>query len=465
MLDCFFNPRGVAVIGASSDRTKGGFFLLRNSLVGYKGKLYAVNPKYNEILGVPCYPDVHSIPDNFDLAIYFIPARFLPETKRECARKKVKAIIIESSGFSEVGEEGERLQNECLALARKHDIRLWGPNCMGFLDGHSMYAFSFMRIEGWVPLMKAGNVSFIVQSGMLSAGFLMMILERGGMGIRKACSIGNKCDVNETELLEYFINDDLTEVIGCYLESIIDGRKFLELARSSNKPVVVLKGGRSELGTKAVMSHTASMSGSDAVYTGAFRQAGIVQVYDLHELMDLVRGFSKTSSFAPKSGTAVMTFSGGAAIVTTDLLADCGINLAELSAETLSALAKLFPLWAKPANPLDLWPAVEAGDPYTVYSASAKALFEDPAVDSIIIEAFAFGFTGTDLFQIMRDLMEKYKKPAAVWALGIGPALGQFRSAVEDSGLPVFTELKRCADFLAGVRRHFIKKEKLRVTL
>ncbi len=462
MLESFFNPKGVAVIGASDDRTKGGYFLLRNSLVGYKGKIHAVNPKYKEILGVPCYPDVRSIPNKFELALYFIPAKFLPDTIRECAKKGVRAIIIESSGFSEVGKEGERLQNECLALAKKHRIRLWGPNCMGFLDGHSMYAFSFMRIEGWVPLMKAGNVSFIVQSGMLSAGFLMMILERGGMGIRKACSIGNKCDVNETELLEYLINDERTEVIGCYLESIIDGRRFLELARSTEKPVVILKGGRSDLGTKAVMSHTASMSGSDAVYTGAFKQAGIVQVYDLHELMDVVRGFSKTRSFVPKSGSAVMTFSGGAAIVTTDLLADCGIDLAELSAGTLGALAKLFPAWAKPANPLDLWPAVEAGDPYTVYSESAKALFADPAVDSIIIEAFAFGFTGTDLFQIIREMTLKYGKPVAVWALGIGPSLGQFRAAVEDSGLPVFTELKRCADFLAGVKHHFIKKAKLR---
>jgi acyl-CoA synthetase (NDP forming) len=462
MLDYFFNPKGVAVIGASIDRTKGGFFLLRNALVGYKGKLFPVNPKYNEIQGVQCYPDIRSIPENFDLALYFIPAKFLPDTIRECARKGVKAIIIESSGFSEVGKEGERLQTESLALARQYGIRLWGPNCMGYLDGHSMYAFSFMRIEGWVPLMKAGNVSFIVQSGMLSAGFLMMILERGGMGISKACSIGNKCDVNETELLEYFINDERTEVIGCYLESIIDGRRFLELARGSDKPIVVLKGGRSDVGTRAVMSHTASMSGSDAVYTGAFMQAGIVQVYDLYELMDVVRGFSKTKSYTPRSGTAVMTFSGGAAIVTTDLLADCGINLAELSSETLAALAKLFPAWAKPANPLDLWPAVEAGDAYTVYTASVKALFADPAVDSIIIEAFAFGFNGSDFFSIIRELMNKYGKPIAVWAIGLGPNLSAFRTAVEDAGLPVFSEIKRCAEFFAGVRRHFIKKEKLR---
>jgi len=214
VLEEFFHPNGVAVIGASAAPSKGGYYLLKNALVGYKGKLFPVNPKYDEILGVPCYPDIQSIPEDFDMAVYFIPARFLPDTIRECGRKGVKAIIIESAGFSETGEEGKALQEESLALARRHGIRLWGPNCMGYLDGHSRAAFSFMHLDDWTPYIKEGNVSFIVQSGMLSAGFLIMVLGRGGMGIRTACSIGNKCDVNETELLEYFVNDERTGVIG-----------------------------------------------------------------------------------------------------------------------------------------------------------------------------------------------------------------------------------------------------------
>jgi acyl-CoA synthetase (NDP forming) len=224
----------------------------------------------------------------------------------------------------------------------------------------------------------------------------------------------------------------------------------------------VLKAGRRDSGSKAVLSHTASMSGSDAVYKGAFKQGGIVQVFDMHELMDAVRGFSKTKAFTPRKGTAVMTFSGGAAIVTADLLADCGVDLADFSADTMASLTKLFPNWAKPANPLDLWPAVESGDAYTVYTAAAKALLADPAVDSIIIEAFAFGFSGTDFFPTINELKRKYGKPIVVWGIGIGPTLGTFRSAVEDAGLPIFTEIKRCAEFLAGVRRHFIAKNKIR---
>ena len=171
----------------------------------------------------------------------------------------------------------------------------------------------------------------------------MMMLERGSMGMSKVCSIGNKCDVNETELLEYLVNDPNTEVIACYLESIIDGRKFMELARSSDKPVIVLKAGRSDSGAKAAMSHTASLSGSSAIYSGAFRQAGIIQVYDMHELMDMARGFSMTDSYRPGGRTAVMTFSGGAGIVTADLLEDRGLMLADLSQETMAALKALIP--------------------------------------------------------------------------------------------------------------------------
>src|SRR4030042_6872839 len=320
MLDFFFQPKGVAVIGATNDNRKGGFHIVRNALEGYKGKLYPVNPKYSEILELPCYPDVESIPENFDLAVYFIPAKFLPDTIRACAGKGVKGIIIESAGFSEVGPEGKKIQEDSVALAREHGIRLWGPNCMGYLDGHSRNVFSFMFSNIWTTLLKPGNVSLIVQSGMLSAGFLMMMMERGGMDISKVCSIGNKCDVHETELLEYLIDDPNTGVIGCYLESIIDGRKFLELARSTDKPIIVLKAGRSNSGAKAVMSHTASLSGSADVYSGAFRQAGIGQGYDMHELMDMARGFSKTMSYRPGGRTAVMTFSGGAGNVHMELL-------------------------------------------------------------------------------------------------------------------------------------------------
>jgi len=461
MFEYFFNPRGVAIIGATDSQLKGGFHLVRNAKAGYRGAIYPVNPKYKDILGLPCYPDIDSIPENFDMAVYFIPAQFLPDTIRACAARGARGIIIQSAGFSEVGSEGKKFQEESVALARELGIRLWGPNCMGYLDGHSRNVFSFMYSDKWTTLMKPGNVSLIVQSGMLSAGFLLMMMDRGGIGFSKVCSIGNKCDLNETELLEYLIDDPNTGVIGCYLESIIDGRKFMELASATDKPVVVLKSGRSESGAKAAMSHTASLSGSAAVYAGAFRQAGAIQVYDMHELMDMVRGFSKTVAYRPGGSTAVMTFSGGAGIVTADLLEDRGIRLADLSPETMAALKELFPPWMDPSHPVDLWPAVEQNGAARVYVGAAEALMKDPAVDSLVLETFAWEFGKTDFIVAIGDLKKKYGKPVAVWQVGRSPLNEQFRSAWEDAGLPVFEEISRCAAFLDAVKRHFIRKQAL----
>jgi len=458
MIDHFFHPDGVAIIGATDNPAKGGYHILHNTLAGYKGRVYPVNPRYGEILGTKCYPDIESIPENFDLAIYFIPAKSLPDTIRACAKKGVKAIIIESAGFSEVGEEGRRLQKESVDLARGFGIRLWGPNCMGLLDGHSRNVFSFMYSDRWMTLMKPGTVSLVVQSGMLSAGFLMMILERGGMGMAKVCSIGNKCDVNETELLEYLVADDETGVIGCYLESIVDGKKFLELARSTSKPIVVLKAGRSEQGAKAAMSHTASLSGSAAVYEGAFRQAGIVQVHDVHELMDFSRGFSKITPCGSDGGTAVITFSGGAGIVTSDLLADRGLKLAEFSPETIAALKEVFPPWMQPSHPVDVWPSVELNGLEPVYAKAVEAVMKDPDVDSVIIESIAWDFASPGYLVAAGEMQKRYRKPIVLWQIGNVEISERYRLVAEEAGIPVFTEISRCVAFIAGVKAHSRKK-------
>ena len=240
MLDCFFNPKSLAVIGASSNENKGGYHILKNVMAGYRGKIYPVNKSYSEILGLPCYPDVASIPDNIDLAIYFIPSKELPDTVTECAKKGVKGIIIESGGFNEAGEEGKLLQKLALENAAKAGVRLWGPNCMGFIDAHRTHVFSFLNSAVWADVLKAGNVGLIVQSGMLSAGFMLQAMQEGVMGVSKVCSIGNKCDIDESDILEYMINDNETEVIACYLESLVDGRRFTSLAKKTKKPIIIL---------------------------------------------------------------------------------------------------------------------------------------------------------------------------------------------------------------------------------
>jgi len=457
-LDYFFHPEGVAILGASENQKTGGFHILRNVLGGYNGKVYPINPKYKELQGVPCYPDIQSIPDNFECLIYFIPARFILDTIKQAAKKGVRAIIIESAGFAEVGKEGEQLQKDAVALANSLGVRLWGPNCMGYLDGHTRNVFSFMYTDKWKTLMKPGDVSLIVQSGMLSAGFLMSVLERDNIGISKVCSIGNKCDVNEIDLLDYFCGDSESGVIGCYLESIVDGKKFLQIVQSTQKPIVVLKSGRSEQGKKAAMSHTASLAGNTLVQAGAFKQAGVVQVVDLYELIDTVKAFSYIKSFRPDKGVALMTFSGGAGIVTTDLMADYNIPLANLSHETLQSVQKLYPAWMGASHPLDLWPAVEQNGLDAVYCATAEALMKDSAVDSIIIECFASRYYDPAFFRDIGTMMREYKKPVVLWLVGEKDVVENYKMNAEAAGIPVFGEIGRCIQIIQALRFHFSKR-------
>ncbi|MBN2283340.1 MAG: CoA-binding protein [Deltaproteobacteria bacterium] len=453
-MDFFFDPDGIAVIGANDNPMKGGYHILRNVLGGYEGPVYPVNPRFESLQGIPCYQNLESIPERFDLVIYFISADHLPSTIEACAGKGVRGIIIESAGFAEVGPGGRALQKECVSLAAKHHMRLWGPNCMGLLDAHRRHVFSFMYTEDWKTLMNPGNCSFIVQSGMLSAGFLMMILERGGLHISKMCSIGNKCDVNETELLEYLIADDDSEVIGLYIESIVEPRRFMELCRSTDKPIVVLKGGRSPSGARAAMSHTASLAGDDRIMRNAFAQAGVTPVYDVTELMDLMRGFSKTKGSRNNGGTAVITFSGGSGIVTADFLNDYGLPLAQLSDETLHAVKEVFPPWMEPSNPVDVWPAIEKNGVEKVYSHVIEAIMHDDGVDSLIIHVFSFMMT-PDVLKPLNELKDRLAKPVAVWGFGMRDSYEQFRKGVEETGIPVFDEIERGVRFIAAAKKHF----------
>ncbi|MEA2102693.1 MAG: CoA-binding protein [Thermodesulfobacteriota bacterium] len=454
-MDFFFNPRGIAVIGATTNPNKGGYHILDNCLHGYKGPVFPVNPAYETVLGQKCYPDIASIPGVFDLVIYFIPAENLPETIEACAKKGVKGIIIESAGFAEVGAKGKTLQQQCLELAHTHGIRLWGPNCMGLIDAHSRHMFSFMYDDTWKTLLTPGPVSMIVQSGMLSAGFLLMILDRGGMGIRRICSIGNKCDVDETELLEYLLDDPETHVIGMYIESIRDARKFMDLVQRASKPIVLLKGGKSPGGMRAAQSHTASMAGNHEIMQYAFRQMGICQVSDVNELTDFLRGFSKTHGFSARQGTGVISFSGAGGIITADLLQQHGLNLANPSSKTLGRLKEIFPEWMPPAHPLDIWPAIEKNGLKKVYTHAIDALMHDDGVDSLVIHMLA-NRTNPELFEGLAQMKDELKKPVIVWLTGTGTGLYNFRMKIEKMGIPVFEEMDRGIAFLAAAQRYFI---------
>ncbi len=453
-MDFFFKPQSIAVIGATANPFKGGNAILKNLIAGFRGGIYPVNPRYEEIEGLTCYPSVKDVPGDIDLSIVFVPARQVPEAVAACADRKIPGVIIESGGFAETGADGGRLQAALIAMAKTTGIRLWGPNCMGLVDAVNGHVFSFLDPRAFPSLMP-GRVSMVVQSGMLSAGFLVDIMTHGVMGISKVCSVGNKIDVDECDLLPWLLADPDTDVVGLYLESLLDGRRFLEICRQAAKPIVILKGGKSAKGAQAAMSHTASLAGDSRIIAGAFAQAGIVEASDFKQMMDLCR----TLGSVPPRHTggpgriAVLTFSGGAGIVSADFLAAKGLEVAELSAATKKDIGRLFPEWMPVSNPVDLWPAMErhAEDEVDVINEALAAAFADPQVDAVFIHAFVGNFRiRLDLEDVSRQV-KATGKPVFIWLLGRRDDAFQFQVRARELGIPVFPELGRAVECMAAV--------------
>ncbi len=456
-MDFFFNPEAIAVIGATPDPFKGGHSILKNLIAGFRGAIYPVNPRYDRIEGLPCFPSVSAVPGKVDLAIVFIPANVVPAAIDDCIRKGVPGVMIESAGFAETGPDGKKLQEQVLAAARRAGMRLWGPNCMGLVDVPRRHVFSFFDPRALQSGLTPGNVSLVVQSGMLAAGFLEDIMTHGVTGISKACSVGNKMDVNECDLLPWLIGDPDTSVIGLYLESISEGRRFVEICRNSSKPIVVLKGGKSRKGAQAAMSHTASLAGNQRVIAGALAQAGAIEAYDFKQMLDLCRSLALTSSCRESmgGGVAILTFSGGGGIVSADFVEAMGLTVADLADETKRKIQEVFPAWMTVSNPVDLWPAMEKhlGTKRDVLNEALRAVLADPSVDAVLVHVFEGSFLLRANLEDLAEEARKAAKPLFVWLLGRRDEAHQFQLKARELGVPVFQELHRTVECLAVVLR------------
>ena len=449
-MEFFFNPKGIALIGATTKPARGGFSILTNLLKGFAGNIYPVNPRYSSIEGLSCYPSVLDVPDPVDLAIVFVPGPLVPKVIQECVMRKIPGVMIESGGFSETGDEGKKLQDMLRRIAHETGIRLWGPNCMGLVDAVSHHVFSFVSPTIWDYGLIPGDVSLIVQSGMLSAGFLIDTMTHGTMGISKVCSIGNKVDVEECELLEYLIKDPHTKAIGLYMESIPDGRRFMEICSRSPKPIVALKGGKSRKGAEAAMSHTASLSGNGAIISGAMSQAGIIEATDFKQMMDFCRTLAAYPSLPrnPAGRVAVLTYSGGAGIVSADFIENMGLEVADLSWQTRQTLKSVFPGWMPIANPVDLWPAVEKNGGEKTYRAAVEAVCADPGVDAIFLHLFAGGFSLNFDISPLAARVKQSGKPMVAWLIGEREQAREMQTAIQKQGIPVFREIQRSVECL-----------------
>jgi len=404
MLDSFFRPGSVAVIGASRTPGKVGHDVVRNLIdAGYDGPVYPVNPKADEVLGLRCYRSVDRVEGPVELAVIAVPAKFVLEAIGQCAEKGVGGVIVISAGFKEAGEEGARLERELAEKCRRAGIRCIGPNCLGVISPGTHLNASF-----GATMPKPGNIAFFSQSGALGTAILDFAVGED-IGLSRFISYGNKADVDETDLIEALGEDAETDVILGYVESIDDGRKFMQtVARVTRiKPVVIFKSGRTSAGARAASSHTGSLAGSDSAYEAAFRQCGVFRAKTVEELFDLARCFA--CGRLPASGAvAIVTNAGGPGIIATDAIEESFLHMAQLSEATRTALKEQLPPQANVNNPVDVLGDAKAAR----YRLALDLVGADPNVASVLTVLTPQTSTEVDLTAMaVADAAESIDKP------------------------------------------------------
>jgi acyl-CoA synthetase (NDP forming) len=384
-LDPIFKPASIAVIGASDDPLKFGNWVTLTVLRSkYKGQIYLVNPKLTEFQGVKVYPSILKIPDKVDLVAIIVPASAIPKVMEECVEKEVKGAIIFSAGFREIGEEGAKREEEILRIAKKGNIRIVGPNCMGIYNAAQGLNITILSAE------KRGEVGFITQSGGYGLDIFGAGLARG-INFSKFISVGDKIDIKDNEYLEYLYADPDTKVIMMYMEGIEKGREFYEISRkiTQKKPIFAIKIGRTKAGGLAAKSHTGAMAGEDDVFDASFKQSGIVRAYDVEELFDYVKAY--LAQPLPKGNrVGMLVGSGGLGAAAVDKAYELGLQVPQITDESKRRLKEILPEFASFGNPID-FTASGAMGLFTNVDV-LKLVFGDPNVDS-----WYFGFTGSGI--------------------------------------------------------------------
>jgi acetate---CoA ligase (ADP-forming) len=377
----FFNPKSVAVIGASTNPGKLGHAVVQNLVEGGflkddDRKIYPINPKADSILDLKAFSTVEDVPGSIDLVVIVIPYPYVPAALEQCGKKKIPAAIIITAGFREAGMEGLEREMEVLEIAKKYGIRIIGPNCLGVIDTVTPLNASFSA--GTPP---RGPMAFMSQSGALGTAILDWA-QAGRLGLSKFVSLGNKADVNEIDLLREWEDDPDAKVILCYIEGLPDGQEFIRVARevSKKKPIVAVKSGVTQAGARAVSSHTGSLAGSEQAYQAAFRQAGVLRADSLQDLFDFARGFGY---LPPLKGDriAIVTNAGGPGILATDALERAGLKLARFEIECIQSLEQFLPDAASAANPVDVLGDARADR----YRYAMEQVSSDPNVDGLLV--------------------------------------------------------------------------------
>jgi acetyltransferase len=377
MLDAFFDPRSIAVIGASSDEKKVGHAVLNNLIrFKYQGRLYPVNPSGGNILGLQTCAKVSDIRDAVDLAVIVIPARHVPASLRECAAAGMRAAVVISAGFKEAGAEGTLLEEDIKRISREQNIRILGPNCLGLINTANDMNATFAA-----DMLPKGKIGFFSQSGAMGIAIMDWAIGND-VGFSKFISLGNKADLSEIDFIEYFMNDPGTSMILGYIEDVVDGRRFMEVAARATKvkPIILLKSGGTEAGARAASSHTGALAGSDVAFDAAFKQTGVMRAAGVQDLFDTALAFSE-GKVPSGDRLLVVTNAGGPGIIAADAAERMGIRLSHMTKESIEALKAKLPPNASFFNPVDV-----IGDATAArYAAVLEQAVKDPFVNAILV--------------------------------------------------------------------------------
>jgi len=457
-LNPIFYPASIAVVGASKDPTKRGFRSIQKLLEdGFEGEIYPVNPKEMSILGKPAYPSLAAIPGPVDLALVCTPAKTLPDVIEQCGAKGVKGAVVLAGGFAEAGPEGIELQARMVEAARRHGVRIVGPNTSGIFNTHA-----HSNIVGFSHL-KAGSIGLLSQSGNMALSLVTEAQANGQIGLSTYVGIGNESDIRFHEYLEYMRDDINTRVVIAYVEGMKDGSRFLDSLRSvaREKPVVIYKSGRTSAGRSSAQSHTGALAGDYAVSEGVLRQAGAILARKSDEILSLAEALSLQPPMSTRR-VAVLADGGGHATIAADVLTEHGLALATLAEGTKKELAAILPSSAAVANPVDVAGGTDSNP--AVFAECARLLLADPGVDALLVTGLFGGYgvrfsptlTEVEMETSRRiaELHREFGKPVLVHSL-YGSLYADLRpkplALIRELGIPVYDSLERAVRCLLGL--------------
>ncbi len=454
-IDILFNPRSIAVVGASSTKGKLGNDVMRNLIdSGFQGRIYPINPKGGEILGKQVYRSVRDISNDVDVVVIVIPAKYVLPIVQECGEKGVKALVIITAGFKEVGHEGHEIERKIIEIAEKYDMIVQGPNCLGIINTHSPYNASF---SAGTP--SKGSIAFASQSGALMTGILdWSLMEK--IGFSKFVSLGNKAQLDEADFIEAFGRDPDSTFILLYIESVVDGPKFMKACRTviPHKPIFIVKSGVSAAGARAASSHTGSLAGSDTAYDVAFKQCGVSRAESMAALFDVASVFD--DMFLPSGNrVSIVTNAGGPGILTTDACEFSGLEVASFTTETIEFLKSNLPPAASVYNPID---ALGTAQPEE-YALCIEASLREENVDSVLVLLTPQAMTKpVETAQVIVDAHKKYpSKPIIAIFMG-GNSMVYPRIVLTEGGIPVFDFPERGVHALAELYKYTVNRDNLK---